>query len=62
MYIMLLCDKYNVIILSGWKIEGLKPILLHSEILINEISMKFCFLDILTKPKLCITHSSAILS
>ena len=37
MYIMLLCDKYNVIILSGWKIEGLKPILLHSEILINEI-------------------------
>ena len=29
---------------------------------INEISIKFCFLDILTKPKACITHSFAILT
>jgi len=29
---------------------------------LNEISTKFCFLDILTKPKACIAHSSAILT
>ena len=38
------------------------PIFLHSEIWVHEISIKFCFLDILTKPKACITHSSAILT
>ena len=29
---------------------------------LSEISMKFCFLDILIKPKSCITQSSAILT
>ena len=38
------------------------PIFLRSEILLNETSMEFCFLDILTKPKACITHSSTILT
>ena len=31
-------------------------------ILFKGISMKFCFLDILTKPKAYITHSSAFLT
>ena len=34
----------------------------HSEIFLNEISIKFCFMDILTKPKAYITRSSVILT
>ena len=36
------------------------PIFLHSEIFLNEISKKYCFLGILTKPKACVTNYSVL--
>ena len=41
---------------------GPNPIFLHYEMFLNENSTKFRFLDILTKPKVRKTHSSAILT
>jgi len=40
---------------------GPTPFFYTFEIFLNDILTKICFLDILTKPKACITHSSAIL-
>ena len=37
-------------------------IFLQSEVFLNEISMTFCSLDIITNPKACTTHSSAMLT
>ena len=42
---------------------GPTPFFLHSDIFLNDILTKFCFVkQNLTKPKACITHSSPILT